>query len=205
MKYTSINKISDFEFHDAEFDFISFENGNLVISAKHLNIHKNAEENPKSKDMEIKKATITFKNFYIKSIKKIEKYEKDEQGAYHPSEYTYLKGDEALHMLLSELKHGLTIYSLGVFEHDVYYLDGFGEDPYFTTFFRFDEVIVEWDEFLKPAWYELHKGLREKTLLATPIGDTEIELHINYNGEIEYSEMLKKQGYPKVTTILCYK
>ena len=62
MKYTSVNKLFDFIFHDSELDFESFENKELVISARHVNVSKNAPQNPEDEDMEIEKALITFRN-----------------------------------------------------------------------------------------------------------------------------------------------
>ena len=53
MKYRVENKLDLFEFHDAEFSFISFDKNELVLSAKHLNIHENAVQNPHNCDMEI--------------------------------------------------------------------------------------------------------------------------------------------------------
>ena len=53
MKYRVENELDLFEFHDAEFSFISFEKNELVLSAKHLNIHENAAQNPHDCDMEI--------------------------------------------------------------------------------------------------------------------------------------------------------
>lgn len=157
MKYTSVNKIGDFEFHDAIFSLINFEKGCLEVSVKYLNIHKTAEENPEGVDMEIEKAMIVFRNFHIEYIKRIAEYEKDKDGSVVPSKYEILEGEEAYEMFLSELKHGLTVYYLGVDEERIHYLDGCGEDPYFNTFFTYDEVSVKWDDFLKPAWYEHHK------------------------------------------------
>ena len=65
MKYVSINRLSDFEFHDAEFIFDSFVNNNLSVKVSYLNIHKDTEQNPFDSDMEIESARITFEGFDI--------------------------------------------------------------------------------------------------------------------------------------------
>ena len=44
LKYVSINRLSDFEFHDAEFIFDSFVNNNLSVKVSYLNIHKDTEQ-----------------------------------------------------------------------------------------------------------------------------------------------------------------
>ena len=53
MKYISIDRLCDFEFHDSEWSFISWENGNLLVRIIMLNIHKDTEQNDTGKDMEI--------------------------------------------------------------------------------------------------------------------------------------------------------
>ena len=58
MKYRVENNLDLFEFHDAEVSFMSFDNNELTLSAKHLNIHKNTNENPYDDDMEIDFAKI---------------------------------------------------------------------------------------------------------------------------------------------------
>lgn len=42
MKDISVNRLSDFEFHDAEIAFDSFGNNQLAVTARYLNIHKEA-------------------------------------------------------------------------------------------------------------------------------------------------------------------
>lgn len=203
MKYTSVNKLFDFIFHDGELDFESFENKELVISARHLNVSKNAPQNPEDEDMEIEKALITFRNFCLKSIKRVAEYEKREDGCVVASKHEIIEGEKAIEMFLSELKeNGLTVYSLDVFEDNLYYLDAFGEDPFFTSFFTFDEVSVQWDNFLKPAWYELHKVFKETVILETKQGEKRAELSLDYNGEVRCYEVLRKQNYPAVNITL---
>ena len=65
MKYRVENKLDLFEFHDAEFSFVRFDKNELVLSAKHLNIHKNATQNPNDCDMEIDFAEFVFIGFDV--------------------------------------------------------------------------------------------------------------------------------------------
>ena len=59
MKFISINRLCDFEFHDAEFTLLSVDK-DLSVKAEFLNIHKDAEQNPHKTDMEIEAAEIIF-------------------------------------------------------------------------------------------------------------------------------------------------
>lgn len=42
MKYISTDRLCDFEFHDSEWSVVSWENGNLTVKLRALNIHKDA-------------------------------------------------------------------------------------------------------------------------------------------------------------------
>ena len=53
MQYSSVNRLGDFEFHDAELSLLSWENDRLTVSAKYLNVHKNAAPGNEGTDMEI--------------------------------------------------------------------------------------------------------------------------------------------------------
>lgn len=156
MKYTSINKVSDFEFHDAMFDYLCLKNGDLAVSAICLNIHSTAKQNPFNEDMEIKEAKITFKGFSPTSYTKIKNYVQCEDGAFRPSEYITLRDSEAFDSLMKDITHGITVYYFEkTKEKDYeYYIEACGNEPYFTATFKSDDVIIEWDEYLKKAWYE---------------------------------------------------
>lgn len=65
MKYCVKNQLNLFEFHDSKFSLISFEKNKLCISANHINIHKDAKENPNDYDMDIHLAKIHFENIEI--------------------------------------------------------------------------------------------------------------------------------------------
>lgn len=204
MNYISVNKTDDFEFHDAYFKYIGVENNDLVVSASFLNIHKSAEQNPFNEDAQIKEAKITFKGFRMVSFKGSVKYEQDESGTWKPAEEpVVLESKEAEETFLQELNHGITVYDFGIYEDGLYYVDGFGEDPYFTAFFNCDTIIVEWDEYLKKAWYELHKQYKYKITVATPDGDINTDLHIiRHDEDVYYQGKLEKA--PVVTAGVKY-
>ena len=51
MHYSSNNRLQDFEFHDTELSLISWEDNRLIVSAKFLNVHKDAAPNNADADM----------------------------------------------------------------------------------------------------------------------------------------------------------
>ena len=153
MKYCSVDELKQFRFHDAEFTFLSLENGCLTVNAKHLNISKNAEQNPYDCDMEIDHATLKFHNFYIESFHRIMPMQKAGDG----NDYYFsvaLHGDQAKELLIEQLMKRTTVLDFD-FNDKSYYMDAISSaEPFFTTFFGFDRVVIEWDSYLQPAWYE---------------------------------------------------
>ena len=71
MRYSSEN-FSDFEFHDTELYLKDCENSNLRLTARYLNIHKEAEQNPHNCDMETDCAEILFENADIRLFEIVE-------------------------------------------------------------------------------------------------------------------------------------
>ena len=154
MNYRSVD-LGNFEFHDAYFTFVGFANGTLTLSARHLNIHKNVDQNPLPTDMEIELATITFEGFRIESFTVGGTREMDANGkcsAVQPP--CVFEGQAANDKLFNELRVGSTIYEFGILENGNYYFDGAGDEIWFQTQFLFNSAIVEWDTYRKPAWYE---------------------------------------------------
>ncbi len=155
MKYHSKNMLSDFEFHDAYFKLESFENNTLVVIVQHLNIHKSANQNQNSTDMEIERAKITFDKFCVKSFEPGRVWKQNENGTLYTDEPQLIyHGRTAEEKLFSEFSSGTTVLEFGVLENENYYLDGIGIEPWFQTQFIFDFVNIEWDDYKKPAWYE---------------------------------------------------
>jgi hypothetical protein len=155
MKYQSANILQDFEFHDAYFKFMKFENNALIVSVDYLNIHKNTEQNPYSTDMEIEVAYITFQGFCAKSFELGRKWEQDATGKMYTKEpQVIFEGQTAEDKLLNELRVGATVFEIGKLENGNYYFEGTGDEPWFQVQFSFDSVTLEWDEYRKSAWYE---------------------------------------------------
>lgn len=109
MRYSSEN-FSDFEFHDTELCFKDFENSNLRLTARYLNIHKEAEQNPHDCDMETDCAEILFENADIRLFETMEMYTYGCDGrvaAFEPR--TVCEGADAADRLTDELKKGLSV------------------------------------------------------------------------------------------------
>lgn len=194
MKYTSTNKITDFNFHDAYFELVSFENKELKISAKHLNIHKTATENPESRDMEIKEAIITLINFDSPFFKEGDKTTFKPDGQREVTIVDPVTGDDALKAFLQEIEDGLTVYYFGKDENEKYAIEGCGISPFFTAELSFSQIIISWDEFLKPAWYELHRQFNYEVMLATHESDKPAKLIISIHEEDVYYQGKLEKG-----------
>lgn len=154
MKYSSSNIFSDFEFHDADFKFQAFENNDLTILVKNLNVHKNTEHNPYSLDMELSEAKIVFYNFRVAAFSPFGQRQKGADGKWYTTEpqITFTEA-AAKKLLLHELRRGFTVFDFGLTENGSPYFDGICEDPFYAEF-QFDSAAVQWDTYNKPAWYE---------------------------------------------------
>lgn len=153
MKYSSLNNLQDFEFHDAFMELISYQNDKLVLSVKHLNIHKATKQNNSDTDMEIALAQITFEGFSVKSFEPAKQFKADENSTADDS-VILLEGKEAEQRLIAELQQGVAVYEFGVFDNELYYINAGGVEPWFASQFLFESVIIQWDNYCKKAWYE---------------------------------------------------
>ncbi len=159
MKYVSVNHLSDFDFHDAEFAVESMDNDHLTVGASYLNIHKNAEQNPYETDMEIEFARITFNEFNLKSYEPGRAWKRDENGnPYSDEPQIILSGNEAHNRFVAQLKSKITVFDLGIKEENTYFIDATAVDPFFTVCFAFKSAVIEWDNYKKEAWYVSTKG-----------------------------------------------
>ena len=159
MKYISVNSLSDFEFHDAEFAFDSFVNNQLTIIAYNLNIHKSTEQNPFETDMEIERACITFEGLNIISYELGRACQKDESGRFYSNEPQVIySGDEAYCRFMEQLKSGITVFDLDIKERKTYFIDAMALEPFFTVCFTFERVFITWDSYKKEAWYTQQNG-----------------------------------------------
>ena len=89
-------------------------------------------------------------------------------------------------------------------EHDIYERGALGMDPYFSVRFIFSDVEIEWDDYRKKAWYELHKQSKKTITLSTPSGKSELDAHIVCNDEDVYSFEGDKAEGPSVSVGIKY-
>ena len=154
MKYISVNKLSDFEFHDAEFELEVFDNKCLRVKANYLNIHKGADQNQYTTDMEISLAYITFEELNLLSYETGVARKQDAHGEFYPVEPQIILTDEYAHArFLEQLKNRITVFDLGEKDSNTYFIDAMSKDPFFTICFTFRNVTIEWDEYKTQAWY----------------------------------------------------
>ena len=187
MRYSSTNRLQDFEFHDAELSLISWENNRLIVSAKFLNIHKDAAPNNADTDMEISEARITFSGFQIKEFEPSRTWNTDENGKSYTDDPLIIHfGELARNMFETELKNSITVMDI-VFENDIYELGALGIDPYFSVRFLFSDVEIEWDDYRKKAWYELHRQYKKTITVSTPNGKCKLDVHVICHDEDVYS------------------
>ena len=159
MRYLSVNRLSDFEFHDSEWMLASYDDHSLILEVTSLNIHKDSEQNLMDCDMEINCARMTFEGWNIVSYMPGVLWKTDDSGNSYPAEpmRTY-SGEEALHLLLHELRQKITVFSFGQQSDGNWAISaGSSDEPYFEAAFCFDAVRVEWDAFRRPAWYVLRE------------------------------------------------
>ena len=160
MKYRIENQLDLFEFHDSEFSLISFDKKDLVVSAKYLNIHKEAKENPHNCDMEISLANISFQNVRILSLEPMRAGQMDSDGNWYTDDPQIIyQPDKAKENLIDALKNGISINGVDIRrsdEHTTFVFDT-NSPICFNAVISFSNVKVEWDSYRKKAWYELHK------------------------------------------------
>ena len=214
MKYFSRDRLQDFEFHDSKFSLVSFEplpsyipesDGfyKLVVSAKYLNVHKDAAPNNLGTDMEIKEAIITFNGFRINEFEPSRVWKRDQNGnLYTDDPLVIYNGETARAMFEAELKDSISVVGI-TNDNDEYELGAMGIDPYFSVRFTFSSVCIEWDDYSKKAWYELHKYYKKRLTLATPECDIAVDAGIYCHDEaVYYKEELV--DYPTVTVAVNY-
>ena len=154
MRYISVNNLSDFEFHDSEFTLDLFEDKTLRVKADYLNIHKDTEYNTHGTDMEIDKAYITFEGFNLLSYERGREWKKGINGKLYSKEPQIILTDvPALSEFFRQLETKMVVLDFDIKEKPVYFIDACADEPFFVISFTFDNVIIEWDEYKKAAWY----------------------------------------------------
>lgn len=188
MRYKSENQLELFDFHDSELSYVSYDEKNLVISAQFLNIQKSAEQNPTDYDMEIQEARLTFRAVSELSYEPGRAWTTDADGRSVPVGPEVVYRDEAGEKrVLDALQAGMTVFSFERNDAGRFSVGGTGAEPFFTIEFSCGAVLVEWDEYRKPAWYELNRRHCFNMILDTPDGEERVEIcaYLHYEKDPE--------------------
>lgn len=186
MKYSS-TRFDDFEFHDSELSFVLWDSSRLIVTAKYLNVHKDAATNNTDTDMEILEARITFHGIQVKAFEPSRIWKTDDNGnSYTDDPLVIYTENDAHDMLEKELRNSITVMGI-TYDNGLYELGAVGIDPYFSVRFTFSEIEVEWDDYRKKAWYELHKQYKKQITLATENGNIKLDACIICHDEDIYS------------------
>ena len=150
MRYRSVNCLQDFEFHDSFWSLAGHDASSYIFDARALNLHQTAPQNPEDCDMEIESSRVTFSGCQIAGFRAF----KEET----PKNFT---GEKSLIRFLREANHGMWVKGFNEIDHDQWLLASCGDkEIYYEVTLRFEDVVVEWDAFRRPAWYVLHaKGI----------------------------------------------
>ena len=178
-RYVSTDQTELFEFHDSWITLDSFDGNDLSLVAKGLNISKNAEQNPKGMDLQIEKARITFYGVSELVYDPGQTWETDENGNSVPvTPLIIYRGKEARERTEAELRQGAEVYSHSIKDGDEFEIFGTGDEPFFGIRCHASKVVIEWDNYRKPAWYESTKQYKREMTLVTP--DKEVGVTANY-------------------------
>ena len=183
MKYRVENQLNLFEFHDCEFSLVSFDKNDLVVSVKHLNIHKDAKENPHNCDMEICLASMYFQDIQIHSFSPLT----DADGKLHTEEPLLLyQGDEAKEHFANMLKSGFlvnVIYEVQRSDKRTTINIGTNSQERFLATLSYSNVAVAWDEYMKKNRYVSQRQYRYEITLLTLNGEQKEPLYITCDKE----------------------
>ena len=171
MKYLSTDRLSDFEFHDSEWSYVSWERGNLTVRIVMLNIHKDTEQNDTGRDMEIKEAFATFIGVKNPLYELPRTWQKDENGNSYTNEPRVIyEGGAAVRRFIEDLKSDRVACMFFDRTDEGYEFGGIGDD-WISFKLGFDSVRIEWDEYDGKAWYSGRTYQKRNVVLSTPDGD----------------------------------
>lgn len=160
MKYRVENQLDCFEYHDSELSLISFDEKDLVVSAKYLNIHKGTKENPYDCDMEISLANICFQNVRIFSFETVPGYTIDPDGNQILIRPQIIYPKEAVkEHFIDALKRGFFLDGIEVQQSGecmTLHFEAIAPE-HFCAAVSCSNVIVSWDFYRQKAWYESYK------------------------------------------------
>ncbi len=160
MKYSFVDRLQDFEFHDSFWKMLSWEDDEVVIELRCLNVHKSALLEPVDTDMEIENARMIFRGFSQLTYEPSRVWKTDEKGKSYTDEPQIIhSGKAAQKFFIAEMKENPMILNLSYCDRKCE-IDGCGTDPYFTFCFSFQHVEIAWDTFRGAAWYEREQHAR---------------------------------------------
>lgn len=181
MKYCVENRLDLFSFHDAKLALVSFDGNRLDISAKHMNLHRDAKENPFGYDMEIDAARLSFAGFEVISFEPMRKWQVDEDGNWYTNEPQIIfHGQEAENRLIEGLQQEPSLNCVDFREEGDKTLMEFstcGAICFFAAF-AFRRVSIAWDGYCGKAWYERHRQSFYDITLETPEGELDTQAHV---------------------------
>lgn len=193
MRYISKNQTGDFEFHDTSIISSLREKEALVLKTMYLCIHKNSANNPFNLDMELSLAKITFQDFKIESYKELG-YTKYDPNTKTETKITdiFLYGTEAeekFNTILENTKEKGLRFNCFEKNDSLYFLEIIYPQGVFSAECIASNILVEWEEFVKPAWYEYENNITDTLILMTQEGEKTVEATVQYDGR--YSEDLE--------------
>lgn len=151
MKYSSVNRLEDFYFHDSVMESGRITDSTLTASLRYLNIHTGTPQNDGEFDMEIELAQITFEGVRELTAGNLPSQQISAEGVVTNIESVILSGDEARELLIELLEYDLIIFSLDQPTPGLCVFDTCNGD---IIRFSFDRVTIEWDDYSGRAWYE---------------------------------------------------
>lgn len=159
MKYTAINELKEFQFHDAQIIEMKRMEHNMIWNVSSINALTTNTQNDYPKDMCVKDAVMVFEDPYI---------EKLEFGAYklYDSNHKLIESSQAVVAKPEEYDEILTgstscycflfgmddLQNIGERYRACFDIDGGA--GHFSLTFTFSKSIVSWDEYDGAAWYE---------------------------------------------------
>ncbi|MCL2387919.1 MAG: hypothetical protein FWC89_10290 [Defluviitaleaceae bacterium] len=150
MKYTSINELSKFDYHDAIINIIYIQDGHMIWDISNINASTENSQNDFDKHMCVENAILIFEDAKIECITSSAYMQADEKEATVVPPDAY---DAYIQSLSCEYINNLE----SVAQH---------EDGKYTAIFNmgghvgglvslsFSKAVIKWDKYIGKAWYE---------------------------------------------------
>jgi len=194
MKYTAINELNNFDFHDSEIRAINLSNNHMTWEVEEIHALPNNTQNHFSKAMCIDHAVMIFQDVQIESII-YEGYETNYEAINpvpaSPSEYENIlrKAASKAYYFIYSMKnlHALDTGRFSVcFNIDDNIEEGFG----YALTLTFSKSIVQWDGFCGKTWYEDEKWKKlQRGFIYTAINELEcFDFHHTIINDIYFSD-----------------